>query len=191
MKVNTVITVLLILLSAYPLFSQSDNSIEAQFDNIYTKSNNYQDYKVVEKVKILQLKKNTLDSINVYKSVIVQLQSEIDSQKISYDLVNGRVKELEVQLDQAIKKENELQFLGISTTKTSYSLIVWCIIAGLLFFSILFLLRYKRNNQTVKALNRKIGEIENEFDNHRQRALEREQQLSRKLLDAQKKNTKS
>lgn len=191
MKVKTVIAVLLILLSAHPLFSQSENSIEDQFDQMYTRSNNYQEYKVVEKVKILELKKNTLDSIEAYKAVIAQIQAEVDSQKIENNLISKQATELETQLKTAVEKENELRFLGISTTKTSYSLLVWCIIGGLLFFSLLFFLRYKNNNQQVRELHKKIQEIEAEFDNHRQRALEREQQLSRKLLDEQKKNASS
>lgn len=191
MKVKTVIAVLLILLSAFPLFSQSENSIEAQFDHLYTRSNNYQEYKVVNKEKILELKKNTLDSIEAYKNLINQIQSEVDSQKIENNLISKQAAELESQLQIAIAKENELRFLGFSTTKTSYSLLVWCIIGGLLFFSLLFFYRYNNNNQQVRELHKKIHEIEAEFNNHRQRALEREQQLSRKLLDEQKKNASS
>ena len=53
-------------------FAQEENSpksinegnIHQQFDYLITKSNNYQDYKVVKKVLLNQLKRNTIDSIN-------------------------------------------------------------------------------------------------------------------------------
>ena len=44
--------------------SINEGNIHQQFDYLITKSNNYQDYKVVKKVLLNQLKNNTIDSIN-------------------------------------------------------------------------------------------------------------------------------
>ena len=43
--------------------SINEGNVQQQFDYLITKSNNYQDYKVV-KVLLNQLKNNTIDSIN-------------------------------------------------------------------------------------------------------------------------------
>ena len=189
MKIKFILLSGSLLLIQSALFSQSKNTLESQFDELYLKSNNYQEYKVVAKNKLLELKKNTTDSIIVYKEVIAGLQSEIESQKIENGLLQNNLQETKKNLDIAVQQRDELSFLGIRTTKGYYSSTVWTLIALFAFLAGLFIFKFQNNNKNTRILKQNLKETEDEFESYKQRALEREQQLNRKLHDERKKNS--
>lgn len=184
---NTIPFLVLILISLTG-FSQSENSLENQFDEVYSRSNNYQEFKVVKRTDLNNLKKSSLDSIAVYKNALAQMQGEIASQQIELDLLQSNLSETNEKLRQTEQRENEISFLGIQTSKSAYNAIVWTIIIGLTIILFFFVYKFKNSNEVTRDTKKKFDELENEFEQHRQRALEREQQLNRKLLDEINKN---
>jgi hypothetical protein len=67
---------------------------------------------------------------------------------------------------------------------------MWAII-GVLGLIVLFLLyKFKNSNAITRDANMKLTEIEAEFDDHRQKNLEQQQILRRKLQDEINKNKK-
>ncbi len=57
------------------------------------------------------------------------------------------------------------------------------IIFGLLVFLILFVYKFKNSNALTQSAKAALADVEEEFEQHRRRALEREQKISRKLQD--------
>lgn len=169
-------------------FSQTENTLENQFDLVFNRSNNYQEFKVVKRADLNSLKNSTLDSIAVYKNALAQIQSELDSQQIELGLIQTNLKETQNKLAQAEQRENDISFLGIQTSKIIYISIVWSIIIALTLLLFYFLYKFKNSNLVTRETQSKLSELEKEFELYRQRALEREQQLNRKLLDQVNKN---
>lgn len=184
---NTISLILFIFIFSFG-FSQNENTLENQFDDVYNRSNNYQDYKVVKRVELSNLKKSTLDSIAVYKNALAQIQGELDSQQLELGLVHTNLQETNDKLAQTEKRENEISFLGIQTSKAVYNSIVWTIIISLTAILLFFIYRFKNSHLVTRETKAKLQELESEFEQHRQRSLEREQQLNRKLLDEMNKN---
>ncbi len=164
-------------------FSQSENTLESQFDDVYNSSNNYQEFKVVKRTDLNSLKKSTLDSISVYKNALAQMQGELASQQIEVDLLQSNLTETNETLQKTEQRENDISFLGIQTSKTVYNTVVWSIILALAVILFFFVYKFKNSNVVTRETKTKLDELEKEFELHRQRALEREQQLNRKLLD--------
>ena len=84
------ITVLLLSLVSFSYAQDSiqtdqKNPIDAQFESIINESNNYQDYKVVKKVRLNELQRNTENHINGLNEEIQNLENNINSQKASID----------------------------------------------------------------------------------------------------------
>ncbi len=169
-------------------FSQTDNTLENQFDDVYNSSNNYQDFKVVKRTDLNSLKKSTLDSIAVYKNALAQMQGELESQQIELGLIQTSLKENNEKLQKTEQRENDISFLGIQTSKTAYNSIVWTIIIALAIILFFFVYKFKNSHVVIRETKTKLDELEKEYELHRQRALEREQQLNRKLLDEINKN---
>lgn len=169
-------------------FSQTENTLENQFEVVYDRSNNYQEFKVVKLTDLNSLKKSSLDSIAVYKTALAQMQSELESQQIEVGLLQSKLKEVNEKLQQAEQRENDISFLGIQTSKTTYNSMVWSIIIVLAVVLFFFVYKFKNSNLVTRETRTKLDELEKEFELHRQRALEREQQLNRKLIDEINKN---
>lgn len=176
-------TALLVLFFSFILTAQETNTLPEQFDEVVNKSNSYQEFKVVRKTSLESLKRSVVDSISVYQQALAQMQSEIESQKIENDLLQTNLAETNSKLEESMDKQDGISFLGILLTKGLYNAIVWTIIIVLALLLALFVSRYMNSNKTTSSLQLKLKETEDEFENHRQRAIEREQQLNRKLLD--------
>lgn len=183
-------TTLVVLLLSFATFAQENKTLPKQFDYVITNSNSYQEFKVVKKTNLETLKRSVIDSILVYQNALAQMQSEIESQKIETGILQTNLKETNLKLKEAIEKENGISFLGILLTKGWYNTIIWTIILLLASFLGLFISRFINNNKVTSALKLKLLETEEEFETHRQRAIEREQQLNRKLLDEINKHKK-
>ena len=188
------ILLLPLLLFTIPFFAQEatndvqSNTLEEQFVQVVDKSNNYQDYKIIQKSKINQLRINILDSIKNLKSTIESTNLEIIQKKNQIDSLTSDLKNTELELANSIEKENAIDFFGIETTKSTYNALMWSIISVLLLSLGLFIFKFRNSNMITKDARNKLIEVEEEFDRHRQKTLEEQQQLRRKLQDEINKN---
>ena len=84
-----------------------------------------------------------------------------------------------------------MALFGIAMSKSGYNVLMWSIIAGLLAFLLFFIFRFKNSNAITKEAKQKLTEVEEEFEEHRRNALEREQKVRRQLQDELNKNRNS
>lgn len=166
-------------------------SIDDQFEDLIKKSNNYQDYKVVKKDKIYQLRENVTDSLTQLESNIVTISTEIETQKSEISNLTSELDTTKNELTISKGKENGINVLGILTNKSTYTLIVFTTIGILLLIIIVLFIKYKNGFDIIKTTKNKLAETDEEFENFRQRSLEREQQIRRKLQDEINKNKSS
>ncbi|WP_286426400.1 hypothetical protein [Myroides marinus] len=99
-------TLLTLTLSSYS--QSSTNTIENQFNTLISQSNNWQNYKVVEKNKFQQLQQNVKDSINSLQTTIRQNNTIVIEQKTLVDSLSNQLQVLQKDLTIAIDKENNL-----------------------------------------------------------------------------------
>lgn len=162
---------------------EEDNSLEGQFDKIYRISTTYQVYKVIGKDKYLELKKNVLDSLKDAKSLIIEkenlLKAERDNIKGTKDLLLKTQSELEASK----KNENSISLFGAELSKTTYNLSLWSIIIVSLLALSYFIFKFSQSNVLTKEAQNNLLDVEQEFEEHRKKSLEREQKLRRQLQD--------
>ena len=186
-KLLTIITFLLCVTSyaqqSEPERKLDSGTIENQFDYLIEKSNRYQDYKVVKRTWIERLKRVVDDSLNVVKKELIETkkvlsekENEIVGLTNSLETTNQNVSNLNNQKD-------SMNFFGMLISKPLYNTILWSIIGVLLAGLIVYILRFSRSNSITNESNSKFEELDKEYESHRQRSLEREQQLRRKLQD--------
>jgi septal ring factor EnvC (AmiA/AmiB activator) len=181
-----------ILFIGQSLYSQeTNNSIENQFVDVIEKSNRYEDFKVVKITKLNNLKKSVSDSITNLKSEIVSLQNNQSALQNRIDSLSVELAKINEALVTSKKKEDGISFFGSIINKSIYNTILWGIIALLLLSVFVFIFKFKRSNTLTKEAQEKLTDTEAEYDAHRQTALEREQQLRRKLQDEINKQKKA
>ncbi|CAL2083377.1 hypothetical protein [Tenacibaculum sp. 190524A05c] len=159
------------------------NTVENQFIKAYGKASNWREYKMITRPDFQTLQKNILDSVISLKKNITTKQLKINEQEKSILALNEKIETLSNNLNSSIDKENKINFIGIGMTKNSYNLLLWSIITVLAITTVFFILRFKNSNSLTKAAKTNLAEIEEEFELHRKKSLEKEQKLRRQLQD--------
>ncbi len=206
---KTVFFFTLFLLISAPGFAQEEQeeedkpsleggTLESQFDYLYRKSSTYQDYKVVKKTSYQKIKSNVLDSLqalnadlNETKKLVEVQASEIKSLKEDLQTTNDN-------LTSVTREKDQIQFLGIPMTKSSYNSLLWTIIFSLVALLLFFIFKFRSSNAVTVQAQGLLADTEKEFEDYKAKALEREQKVRRELQDelnkqkyADKKNKKS
>ena len=195
MKKESILIIALFLIS-FSAISQANRkfidtgSVENQIDFVINKSNNYQEYKVVQKTWLYSLKSHVLDSVKSLKKEIQENKTLISSQNAKVDSLSKILKSTNTDLASVNEEKDRISFLGIKTTKPVYNTILWTIIGGLLAFTLFFIFKFKNSNTLTKHAENSLKEIEEEFEEHRKTALEREQKVRRQLQDELNKQKK-
>ena len=167
------------------------NTIENQFDNIYRTSSTYQNYKVISRDRFNTLKSSVLDSLKVYSTSLSAKEKTITAKGLEIKSLRKELAETNIKLKEAISKENSFSFLGVEIAKGTYNLMVWALVGILLAGLIHFIYQFAKSNTTTKTALTDLEEVENEFEAHRKKTLEREQKLRRQLHDEINKNRNS
>lgn len=194
-KKTLVLLYFFLMLGAVLLAQQANdsvsNTLEDQFTDVIQNSNRYQDYKVVKQYKLAALKKNVTDSIAALKSELKIAHDTISAKDSSIDALSASLQTTQADLEESRQKENGISLFGILLTKSTYNTIMWSVIGLLLLLLAIIVIRYRQSNSVTQQSRSKLEEVEQEYEDHRQRTLEREQQLRRKLQDEINKQKKS
>ncbi len=165
--------------------SLRSGTITSQFDYIYRVSNGFQEYEVVKKAYLEQLKSNVLDSVQTLSKKVSDLNLQMSSLNDSVSIVKERLSAEMEEKNQAIADRDNFNFLGIGIQKTVYSTMMWTLVAILSGALAFFAMQYFKSFGRIKKAEKDFLEVQEEFDQHRKNTLDRERKLKRELIDAQ------
>ncbi|MBU3010367.1 hypothetical protein KO506_03060 [Polaribacter vadi] len=160
-----------------------DTSLKGQFDKIYRISTTYQVYKVIDKEKFLKLKSNVLDSLQDAKNLILEKENLLKTERENIKKTKETLAKTKTDLEVSNLKENSISLLGIQLSKVTYNLVLWSIIVISLLALFYFIFKFSRSNVLTKQAQNNLIDVEQEFENHRKKSIEREQKLRRELQD--------
>jgi len=167
--------------------SLRSGTIDSQFEYIYESSNNFQEYKVVKKTNLDQLKSNILDSMKNMRSEVSDQKSLMQTKNDSIGSLNSLLAVSESEKQTAIDAKDNFTFLGIGVQKAFYSSMMWVLVAVLATALAFFSFQYLKSFSRIKKAQRDLEEFQEEFENHRKNTLDRERKMKRELIDAQMK----
>ncbi|WP_034040323.1 hypothetical protein [Wocania ichthyoenteri] len=189
--------IIFFLISSITSFSQTnpednlslnDGTIDNQFEYVLKKSGNFkgtngQAYEAVKRSMILTLRAHTIDSLNTLKTKLDNSKNTVEAQQKEINDLKIKLDSTKSTLDSTNLEKDSMSLLGMQMSKASYNVLMWTIIAGLLALLILFIYKFKNSNAITRDAKKGLEEIEEEFDEHRRTALEREQKVRRQLQD--------
>jgi len=144
--------------------SLDGGTIDSQLTWLLKKSPNYQEYEMIKRFMAVKMKANVLDTLKVMR-------------------LKGELANTNQTLDQTNKEKDSISFLGILMNKSGYNALMWGIVAVLIGLLVWFVYKFRNSNLVTQQARAKLSEIEEEFEAHRSRALEREQKVRRQLQD--------
>ncbi len=165
-------------------------SVKNQFDYLLNKSNRYKDYKVVKINWLQKLKSNVSDSLSANEKEILANYSLINSQKNTIDSLNTTLNDSNREIASLNAKIQSISLFGVAFKKTAFKTMMFLIIGVLAVLLVFFVTKFQRSNAITSQTKLTLEEIENEFEEHRKIALEREQKVRRQLQDELNKQKK-
>ncbi len=167
--------------------SLENGTIASQFEYISLKSGNYRadgrKYEVVRDVWLDKIRQNVLDTIKIYAQKEIELNTTIAAHESTIQATNKKLEETTKSLAAVTGDKDNMSFLGLSVSKGTYNTLLWTIILGLLGLLLFFVYKFRNSNILTQEAKTSLAEVEAEFEEHRRRALEREQKISRQLQD--------
>lgn len=161
-----------------------DNSpIEEQFQYVYQKSSDFEEFKMVKRWYLTRLKTHVLDTLKNKQEQLNDARNLLSNQTLKIDSLVSVIDATNKNLNTAVKEKNSFTLLGISMQKAGYNSIIWSVIAGLTFVLLVLILLYKRSYIVITQTKSNLDETCLEFEAFRKRALEREEGIVRKYHD--------
>ncbi|WP_339710149.1 tRNA (guanine-N1)-methyltransferase [uncultured Kriegella sp.] len=161
--------------------------IDSQFEFLLKKSGNWsaegKRYEVIRRIYIDKLRQNVLDSLSTFNKKVDELNGTISGHETTIGSLNKKLEDTTNNLASVTEEKDSMSFLGILVEKVTYNTILWSIIAGLLALMLFFMYKFRRSNVLTQEAKSNLSELETEYEDHRRRALEREQKISRQLQD--------
>lgn len=205
MNISRILVLLALLFTTSLSFAQDTEEDESlsldsgpisnQFDYISKKSGNYRAdgvrYEVVREANLYKLRENVLDSVRAFNQRIGGLNATISEHETTITSLNKKLEETTTNLTAVTEEKDNMSLLGISVSKATYNIILWTIIIGLFLLLGVFVYKFRNSNILTQEAKQNLAELEVEYEDHRRRALEREQKISRKLQDELNKQKKT
>ena len=167
--------------------SLNDGTIDNQFEYVIQKSYTYRGngkiYKNVERHWLYTLKAHTLDSLKALQDKLDTTNKVVNTQQTEINQLKTNLATTQGTLDTTNLEKDSMSLLGLQMSKTNYNLLMWGIIGALLALLLIFIYKFKNSNVITKTAKNNLADIEEEFEEHRRNALEREQKVRRQLQD--------
>lgn len=187
--------VLLVWLLAFHVsFSQSEPetlqenpSLHERFLYMKSKSQSYGAYKVVKESVLDGVWKIAQDTIAAKEASIKQSQSNINKLKGELAQSIEAFKAKEKSMEEIMHASTHINVIGIDFNKGTFITTVAVIVAGLLVMLGLLIGRMKLQSNSLSERNLAVSALTHEFEEYKQRAMERQTKLSRELQDERNK----
>jgi hypothetical protein len=196
MKIFPILSLFLFaLLPTSMLFAQekmpeNKKPIEAKFEKVMDRSSNYKNYEVVRQDLMIDLRDSTIKRIESLNAEIEKHEQTIKSLNEEVSGLKSKISSIETELKTANEEKASISFFGAPIEKSAYKGIMWGIIIFLGAFLAFFVYRFRNSDVLTKEAQKNLAETEAEFEEFRQKSLEKQQEMGRKLQDERNKRSK-
>lgn len=158
-----------------------DPSLQGQYKELLEKSNSIKDYRVVKAAKLSSFWRNSMDTIKNERRELAKAKIQLQTQAKAIKALNQDLAINDKSLAESKAMIDEVKFLGISVSKSSYQIIMWGLILALSggLGIITFLAKGYRKEATYRITL--FQDLSEEFQTHKIKANEKEKRLAREL----------
>jgi len=166
-----------------PKGSLTSGTIDSQFIYLYAISRTQDGIEHVRQANLEQIRKNVADTIKALTKEISDLKAKDGSQQAAVEAMTDSLAQARSNLQIVQREKDSFSFIGISLQKGTYSLLMWGFVLLLAAALTFYIYRYNQSHIVTNDTKKAIAEIQEEFDQHRKKAMEKEQKLKRQLQD--------
>ncbi|MES2813009.1 MAG: tRNA (guanine-N1)-methyltransferase [Bacteroidota bacterium] len=161
----------------------SSNSINDQFNSILEKSESYKDLKIVKREWIQNLKQEVLSSVSNIESELHTSKSTLKEQSAQIDDLKSKLNKTNEVLLTYTNSGPTITFLGIQFDQIVFGTLFSILFFGSLILACLFAIKHNKSNAISQHSKSVLSDLEEEYQEYKRKAIEREQKISRQLQD--------
>jgi len=164
-----------------------DPSLRGQYLSLLSKSKTLNGFKVINPARITTFWQNLNDTLRTERRQLAASRKEITAQQKTIADLKSQVAQKDTALNTSNQRLDEISFLGISFTKSSYNTMVWTIIIILAIALAIIIIRSAKLLHEAKYRSSLYEEISSEYQSYKVKSNEKEKKLARELQDERNK----
>jgi len=166
---------------------EGNYTLDDRFNLVKTKSQTFQDYKVIKEFVLEGFWKITKDSINKGKASLREAKAKIAQLENDVQVAKDNLNQKEASIEGITYESTHISVIGIPFTKSAFIILVTVVVVGLVFalLGLLGALRFTRSSMKERALT--VDLLTKEFDEYKKKALDKETKILRQLQDERNK----
>jgi len=162
-----------------PVEEAKPTTLEGVFQQLIDRSGAWQNFKMLDRGKLAAFQRSMTDSINGVRSQLVAEKQKVKENEATIKELNDKITEIQAALDQTKDQKDSVSFFGALVSKGLYNTIMWGIVLALA----LYIYKFSNGNVVTKKSINDLNELQEEYENYRKAAIEREQKVRRQLQD--------
>ena len=156
-------------------------SLDQQYDLIRNQSESYNQFKVIKRTSLDKFWENVTDTLSSMKNQQTADMNTINSQKSNLENLNSSLTTTKNELAAAVEERDGISFFGSLVSKGTYKVIMWALVALLAGLFAFTAMKFKNSNLLTVQAKKDHDELLEEFENFKERALERERKIKREM----------
>ena len=169
--------------TAAPVEEAKPTTLEGVFQQLIDRSGAWQNFKMLDRGKLAAFQRSMADSINGVRSQLVAEKQKVKENEATIKELNDKITEIQAALDQTKDQKDSVSFFGLLISKGLYNTIMWGIVLALASLLVLYIYKFSNGNVVTKKSINDLNELQEEYENYRKAAIEREQKVRRQLQD--------
>ena len=166
-----------------PVEEAKPTTLEGVFQQLIDRSGAWQNFKMLDRGKLAAFQRSMTDSINGVRSQLVAEKQKVKENEATIKELNDKITEIQAALDQTKDQKDSVSFFGAVVSKGLYNTIMWGIVLALASLLVLYIYKFSNGNVVTKKSINDLNELQEEYENYRKAAIEREQKVRRQLQD--------
>ena len=166
-----------------PVEEAKPTTLEGVFQQLIDRSGAWQNFKMLDRGKLAAFQRSMTDSINGVRSQLVAEKQKVKENEATIKELNDKITEIQAALDQTKDQKDSVSFFGALVSKGLYNTIMWGIVLALASLLVLYIYKFSNSNVVTKKSINDLNELQEEYENYRKAAIEREQKVRRQLQD--------
>jgi hypothetical protein len=162
---------------------EGQHTVKSSFEEMLSRSNRYQEFKVVKITSLNQFIVEVQDSLNIIQKKYNQEVADKKNYMAQVETLNDTIATKDSRVANLISQRDNIETAGMNMDKGSFSTAMWIALLTLIGLLIALFLRNKAIASSQKHIRNNLSEMETELATVKKRALEREQELKREVQD--------
>ncbi|MBB2146968.1 hypothetical protein GM921_15805 [Pedobacter sp. LMG 31464] len=161
----------------------TDFSLNGQYQFMLSRSKSLYGARLINPTRLNSVWKSVNDTLRKERVELKNAKAKVIEQEKTISSLKTEISGKESTLNDTTAKADEINFLGISFTKGTYSIIVWSIIIILAIALFIVIARSAKNILEAKHRTQLYDEISTEYQAYKVKTNEQQRKLARELQD--------